>query len=275
LTTRRSSTPSTPAARRWSPYTARSRRDAATGGGEADDFLAGGCSSTSPARTRVASSPQSAAISNPTRRTLIARRSADPAIRLSSGDSDSAAGGRSGRDRGVGDRRHSRPARPDRRAARAGAQRRCRTAPQAREQLSSGTVAGLSVLDLLGGLKRRKSNHAALELTCDCSGIPEQSGLRVSTRSLLSAIAATRARVASKSRRPASAAVPRPAPSPRSRCPRRLTFQPSSLPQLWIRVKVVPHRPGSANSESASRRSEASSSSLSVSSRRDSSATLN
>src|SRR5215218_6794410 len=51
--------------------------------------------------------------------------------------------------------------------------------------------------------------------------------------------------------------------------------QPSSLPQLWIRVKVVPHRPGSANSDSASRRSEASSSSLTVSSRRDSSATLN
>ena len=53
------------------------------------------------------------------------------------------------------------------------------------------------------------------------------------------------------------------------------TSQPSSLPQLWIRVKVVPHLPGSANSDSASPRSEASSSSLSVSSRRDSSATLN
>ena len=53
------------------------------------------------------------------------------------------------------------------------------------------------------------------------------------------------------------------------------TSQPSSLPQLWIRVKVVPHLPGSANSVSASRRSEASSSSLSVSSSRDSSATLN
>ena len=55
-----------------------------------------------------------------------------------------------------------------------------------------------------------------------------------------------------------------------------LTPQPlSSLPQLWIRVKVVPHRPGSANSASASRRSKASSSSLNVSRRRDSSATLN
>jgi hypothetical protein len=53
------------------------------------------------------------------------------------------------------------------------------------------------------------------------------------------------------------------------------TSQPSSLPQLWIRVKVVPHLPGSANSASASRRSDASSSSLSLSSRRDSSATLN
>ena len=51
--------------------------------------------------------------------------------------------------------------------------------------------------------------------------------------------------------------------------------QPSSLPQLWIRVNVVPHLPGSANSVSASRRSEASSSSLNVSSSRDSSATLN
>jgi len=39
-TTPRSSTPSTPVARRWSPCTARSRCDAATGGGEADDFLA-------------------------------------------------------------------------------------------------------------------------------------------------------------------------------------------------------------------------------------------
>ena len=56
---------------------------------------------------------------------------------------------------------------------------------------------------------------------------------------------------------------------------RRVSSQPSTLPQLWIRVKVVPHLPGSANSASASRRSEASSSSLSVSSRRDSSATLN
>jgi hypothetical protein len=51
--------------------------------------------------------------------------------------------------------------------------------------------------------------------------------------------------------------------------------QPSTRPQLWTRVKVVPHLSGSANSASASRRSEASSSSLSVSSRRDSSATLN
>ena len=51
--------------------------------------------------------------------------------------------------------------------------------------------------------------------------------------------------------------------------------QPSTLPQHWIRVKVVPQRPGSASSDSASRRSEASSSSLSVLSRRDSSATLN
>jgi hypothetical protein len=53
------------------------------------------------------------------------------------------------------------------------------------------------------------------------------------------------------------------------------TSQPWSLPQLWIRVKVRPHLAGSANSDSASRRSKASSSSLSVSSRRDSSATLN
>jgi len=40
-------------------------------------------------------------------------------------------------------------------------------------------------------------------------------------------------------------------------------------------VNVVPHLPGSANSLSASRRSESSSSALSLSSRRDSSATLN
>ena len=53
------------------------------------------------------------------------------------------------------------------------------------------------------------------------------------------------------------------------------TSQPWSLPQLWIRVKVRPHLAGSANSDSASRRSKASSSSLNVSSRRDSSATLN
>jgi hypothetical protein len=46
-------------------------------------------------------------------------------------------------------------------------------------------------------------------------------------------------------------------------------------PQLWIRVKVVPHLPGSANSASTSWRSAASSSSLRTSSRRDSSATLN
>jgi hypothetical protein len=51
--------------------------------------------------------------------------------------------------------------------------------------------------------------------------------------------------------------------------------QPSSVPQLWIRVKVVPHLPASANSPPAARRSEASSSPLSVSSSRDSSATLN
>jgi hypothetical protein len=57
--------------------------------------------------------------------------------------------------------------------------------------------------------------------------------------------------------------------------PGAATSQPSSLPQVWIRVKVVPHLAGSANSASASRRSEASSSSLNVSSRRDSSATLN
>ncbi len=92
---------------------------------------------------------------------LLAAVYADKVLELlpQSGDSDSAAGGRSGRDRGVGDRRHSRPARPDRRAARAGAQlkRRRRTAPQAREQLSSGAVAALSVLDLLGGLKLRKA----------------------------------------------------------------------------------------------------------------------
>ena len=46
-------------------------------------------------------------------------------------------------------------------------------------------------------------------------------------------------------------------------------------PQDWMSVNVVPQRPGSANSLSASRRIEASSSSLTVSSRRDSSATLN
>jgi hypothetical protein len=51
--------------------------------------------------------------------------------------------------------------------------------------------------------------------------------------------------------------------------------QPSSVPQLWMRVKVVPHLPGSANSLSASRRSEASSSPLNVANSRDSSATLN
>jgi hypothetical protein len=51
--------------------------------------------------------------------------------------------------------------------------------------------------------------------------------------------------------------------------------QSSSLPQLWMRVKVVPHLPGVASSDSASRRSEPSSSSLSSSSSRDSSATLN
>ena len=39
-TTPRSSTPSTPAVRRWSPSTARSRTDAATSGGEAGDFPA-------------------------------------------------------------------------------------------------------------------------------------------------------------------------------------------------------------------------------------------
>jgi hypothetical protein len=46
-------------------------------------------------------------------------------------------------------------------------------------------------------------------------------------------------------------------------------------PQHWMTVNVVPHLPGSANSPSASRRSVASSLSLSVSSSRDSSATLN
>jgi hypothetical protein len=46
-------------------------------------------------------------------------------------------------------------------------------------------------------------------------------------------------------------------------------------PQHWMSVNVVPHLPGSANSPSASRRSEASWSSLSVSSSRASSATLN
>ena len=45
---------------------------------------------------------------------------------------------------------------------------------------------------------------------------------------------------------------------------RRSAPQLSSLPQLWIRVNVVPHLPGAANSVSASRRSEASSSSLRV-----------
>jgi Phage integrase family len=42
IDTPRSSTPSTLAARRWSPSIARLRRDAATGGGEAGDFLAAG-----------------------------------------------------------------------------------------------------------------------------------------------------------------------------------------------------------------------------------------
>ena len=46
-------------------------------------------------------------------------------------------------------------------------------------------------------------------------------------------------------------------------------------PQDWMTVNVVPHLPGAANSPSACRRSEASSSSLSASSSRDSSATLN
>ena len=46
-------------------------------------------------------------------------------------------------------------------------------------------------------------------------------------------------------------------------------------PQDWMTVNVVPHLPGSANSPSASRRREASSSSLRLSSSRDSSATLN
>ena len=54
-----------------------------------------------------------------------------------------------------------------------------------------------------------------------------------------------------------------------------LPSQRSTLPQLWIRVNVVPHLPGSANSVSAARRSEASSPSLRVSSSRDSSAVLN
>jgi len=46
-------------------------------------------------------------------------------------------------------------------------------------------------------------------------------------------------------------------------------------PQAWMTVNVVPHLPGSANSPSTRRRSEASSSPLSVSSSRDSSGTLN
>jgi hypothetical protein len=46
-------------------------------------------------------------------------------------------------------------------------------------------------------------------------------------------------------------------------------------PEDWMTVNVVPHLPGSANSASASRRNETSSSSLSVSSSRDSSAALN
>jgi hypothetical protein len=61
----------------------------------------------------------------------------------------------------------------------------------------------------------------------------------------------------------------------RLRQPTRGYLSGSGLPQLWIRVNVVPHLPGSANSLSASRRSRASSSSLSLSSSRDSSATLN
>jgi hypothetical protein len=74
-----------------------------------------------------------------------------------------------------------------------------------------------------------------------------------------------------------SAAGPMPTRSPRSGRPGSgaAISQPSSVPQLWIRVKLVPHLLGSANSLSAWRRSEASSSPLNVSSSRDSSATLN
>jgi hypothetical protein len=74
-----------------------------------------------------------------------------------------------------------------------------------------------------------------------------------------------------------SAAGPMPTRSPRSGRPGigAVISQASSVPQLWIRVKVVPHLPGSANSLSASRRSETSSSALNLSSSRDSSATLN
>jgi integrase-like protein len=47
----RSSTPSTPAAHRWSPSIARSRTDAATGGGEARGFLAAGARQSRRPRT--------------------------------------------------------------------------------------------------------------------------------------------------------------------------------------------------------------------------------
>jgi hypothetical protein len=48
-----------------------------------------------------------------------------------------------------------------------------------------------------------------------------------------------------------------------------------SLPQDWMSVNVVPQRPGSSNSPSACRRKDVSSSSLSISRRRASSAMLN
>src|SRR5829696_3672657 len=64
-------------------------------------------------------------------------------------------------------------------------------------------------------------------------------------------------------------------PHRRSAPPDAAVYQLWSTAQLWISVKVVPHLPGSVNSDSASRRSEASSRSLTDSSSRDSSATLN
>ena len=78
---------------------------------------------------------------------------------------------------------------------------------------------------------------------------------------------------------PRSQHVARPLHRPRTEDPvveiHGVLHQPATLPQLWITAKVVPHLPGSASSVSASRRSEARSSSLTASSSSGSSATLN